>query len=539
LWLPLPLFSEEPGAAVPVSAASPSNDQAPNPGAKSPQNDPKALRFFVKRYRVVGGAHILPALEVETAVYPYLGPYRTADDVEQARAALEKTYRDKGFQTVTVEIPAQNVKSGVIVLQVVPNEVGRLRVEGSRYFSLDEIKKEAPSLQEGKVPNFNDVQKDLVTLNQLPDRQVTPTLSAGRLPGTVDVNLNVKDSPPLHGSLELNNRYSVDTTPLRINASASYDNLWQLGHSISGSFQLSPEDISQVQVFSGYYLARIPGVNGISFMLQGTDQNSSVNTLGNVGVAGAGQTIGGRAIFTLPSKTDFFQSISLGFDYKHNTQDVIVAGIDSPTPITYYPISAAYSGTWLKKDVFETDLNASVIANTPFLSSSDGQFNLNRYGADNTFIYFRGDLSHEHELPGGLQIFGKVQGQAADQPLVSNEQYSVGGLSTVRGYLESEVLGDNAILGSVEVRSPSLTGLIGQAVNEWRFYIFSDWALAGIDNPLPQQQSTFDLGSVGAGTRFRLWSHFNGSFDAGIPLVTGPNTSAYSPLLTFRLWAEF
>ncbi|MEI9898608.1 MAG: ShlB/FhaC/HecB family hemolysin secretion/activation protein [Chthoniobacter sp.] len=50
----------------------------------------------------------------------------------------------------------------------------------------------------------------------------------------------------------------------------------------------------------------------------------------------------------------------------------------------------------------------------------------------------------------------KVQGQIANEPLVSAEQFSAGGLSSVRGYLEGEVPGDNAIIGSIELRSPSL-----------------------------------------------------------------------------------
>jgi len=89
----------------------------------------------------------------------------------------------------------------------------------------------------------------------------------------------VKDTFPLHGSLEINNRYSASTTQLRLNGSISYDNLWQLGHSVGFSFQTSPEDPSQVQVFSAYYLARIPDMSWLSLMLQGTNQNSDVNTL--------------------------------------------------------------------------------------------------------------------------------------------------------------------------------------------------------------------------------------------------------------------
>ena len=538
VWIRLKLLAAIFAFAFLFGAAK-AETSAPASATQSDGQPKEARHFDIQEYQVHGNAHLLSQIEFEKAVYPYIGPYRTADDVEHARSALEKAYRDKGYPFVAVEIPQQKIGSGIIVLQVDKNEVGRLRVHGSRYFSLNEIKREAPSLSEGTVPNFSQVTHDLAVLNELSDRQITPSLHAGIHPGTVDVDLNVKDTLPLHGSLELNNRYSANTTPLRINGSVSYDNLWQLGHSLGASFQLSPEDVTQVKVFSGYYLARVPDVSWLSLMLQGTDQNSNVNTLGGIGVAGRGQTIGGRAIITLPSKPDFFHSISLGFDYKHNTQDLQTGGVESLTPITYYPVSASYSATWLKKNVGETDLNASVTTNMRSISSTEEQFTLNRFGANGDFIYFRGDLSHTHELPEGFQIFGKVQGQAADQPLISNEQFSEGGLGTVRGYLESEALGDNGILGSLEMRTPSLSGLIGKTVDEWRFYIFGDWGLVGIDQPLPEQQSTTRLASAGAGTRIKMLGHLNGSLDAGIPLDQGANTNAYATKLTFRLWAEF
>jgi hemolysin activation/secretion protein len=494
--------------------------------------------FYIQEYRVSGGAHLLPRVEVEAAVYPFLGPYRTADDVEQARGALEQAYRDKGYQTVTVEIPPQQVKSGVIVLQVMRGEVARLRVHGSRYFSIDEIKREAPSLAEGQSPDFSQVTHDLQVLNDISDRRITPSLSQGQTPGTVDVNLNVKDTLPLHGSLEINNRYSADTDQLRVNGSVNYDNLWQLEHSIGFSFQLAPQDTNQVEVFSGYYLARIPGVSGISFMVQGTDQDSDVNTLGGIGVAGKGQVLGGRVIFALPTEKDFYHSLSLGLDYKHFTQDELVAGTDSLTPVTYYPLSAAYSATWVGKG-YETDVNASVNLALRGWGSNEAQFELNRHGAEGDFIYFRGDASHTRDLPEGFQLFVKAQGQASSEPLVDSEQFSGGGLGTVRGYLESEELGDNAIIGSAEMRTPSLGTLLGKAVDEWRFYLFGEGGELTIDDPLPEQQSVFRLASVGAGTRIKLVDHVNGSLDFGLPLDNGPDTNAYEGLLTFRLWAEF
>ncbi|MEI9896427.1 MAG: hypothetical protein WDN28_21835 [Chthoniobacter sp.] len=102
--------------------------------------------------------------------------------------------------------------------------------------------------------------RDIVALNQWPDRRITPVLRAGVEPGTVDIDLQVKDSLPLHGSVELNNRYSPNTTELRVNGAVSYNNLWQKGHAAGVSFQVAPEDVDNAKVLSAYYQARIPAV---------------------------------------------------------------------------------------------------------------------------------------------------------------------------------------------------------------------------------------------------------------------------------------
>ncbi len=506
--------------------------EKPTAGA-APQTGP----LFIKEYRVEGN-HRLSRSEVEEAVYPYLGPGRSADDVEQARSALEKLIQSKGFETISVQIPAQNPAGGIVYLQIVESPVGRLRVRDSRYFLPSRIKAAVPSLAEGNVPNFNQVSSQIVDLNQEPDERVTPSLRAGIIPGTVDIDLKVEDTLPLHGSLELNNRYSADTSPLRLSVSASYDNLWQLNHTIGGSMQFSPEDLSQVQVYSGYYVARIPGWSGVSFVLQGVKQASNVNTLGDIAVAGRGDVEGLRAILTLPGQTDFYHSLTLGFDRKHFDQDVTIAGATAPTPVTYYPFSLNYNATWSPKGSITT-ADAGLTFAARELGSDAAEFDLNRFKSDGNFFYVRGDLSHQRDLPAGFQAFGKLQGQVADQPLVNSEQFAGGGLGTVRGYLEAEVLGDDGVAATIELRSPSLFPAQGAAANEWRFYLFADGGYYRLLEPLPQQTDDFELASVGLGTRVRWRDHFNGSFDLAIPLTSESSTNAFDPRGTFRVWADF
>ena len=507
-------------------------------GPESNAAKPEPERFYFREYRVEG-AHKLSRIEVEKAVYPFLGPGRTEEDVEQARAALEKAYQANGYQTVSVQVPSQQVKGGIVVLQVVETTVGRLRVRGSRYFSLRRVKGEAPSLAEGKVINFNEVNRDIMGM-QLPDRQVTPALHAGVEPGTVDVDLNVKDKFPLHGTLELNNRYSANTAPLRLNGSISYTNLWQLGHSVGASFQMSPEDLNQVQVYSGYYIAPVPTVPWLSLMLQGTKQDSNVSTLGGANSTGMGETIGIRGLVTLPPGQGFFHSFRFGFDYKHYNQGLTTSGTTDRTPITYYPFTLGYTASWIGKNS-DTELNSDLVFHFRGMGSSSASFDYSRYHADGNFVYLRGDLAHTHELPAGIQAFGKVQGQFSNQPLINSEQFSGGGLGTVRGYLESEVLGDNAVVGTIELRTPPLAKWInsGRIVNDLRAYVFMDGGVVTIRNPLPEQTSRFTLASFGVGSRMQMFGHLNGSIDAGIPLISQGETRYHDLHLTFRAWSEF
>lgn len=526
------------GVSTTAGAEAAKTTGAPG-GLRAEVSPDKAFQpaFEIQEYRVTGAGK-LTEIEKGQAVYPFLGPGRSAEDIEAARAALEKLYRDKGYETVLVEVPVRTPRHGVIHLKVTETTVGRVRVNGARYFLPSQIVKQAPALAPGTIPNFQAVQRDILALNQWPDRRVTPVLKPGLEPGTVDIDLNVEDKFPLHGSVELNNRHSQGTSDLRLNASLNYNNLWQRGHSIGASFQLSPEQPDEVKVFTGYYIARFPQWPGFSLLLQGTKQDSNVSTLGGAAVAGRGEILGARAIFNLPSSEGFYHSASFGFDYKHFDQILNFGPAAVNTPITYYPFTAGYSTGWAGTDS-QTELNAGVTFGLRGTGNDDQEFDNNRFEARGSYIYLRADAAHTQNLANGIQLYGKVQGQASSQPLVSSEQFAGGGLGTARGYLEAEALGDNGIFGTLELRSPSLLGWTKRKEHEWRVYGFLEGGLLALREPLPEQESRFELASVGVGTHVQLFNYFHGSLDVGFPLTSLTTTESGDVMFTFRIWSEF
>jgi hemolysin activation/secretion protein len=475
-----------------------------------------AKTFAVLEYRVEGNT-LIRAIDIERAVTPYLGEEKTIKDVEAARQSLEKTYHDRGFQTVLVNIPQQEVGSGIVRLTVIEAPVGQVQVSGSRFHSLEGINAAVPQLQGGVVPNFNEVQKELTQVNRAQDLHVTPVLRASATPGQVDVELNVQDSLPLHATLEVNNRYSANTSHIRLVGEVSYENLFQRNQSASVQYQTAPEHPADAKIWSVSYV--IPTTAGPVWALYAVRSDSNIAAVGDLNVIGNGRIFGVRFIDPLPSASPaFYHNFTAGLDYKDFKQDVVLQGADTSiaSPARYPPFSLEYTATWLGagnparaslatsgmrgNTTLELGLNFLVRG----LGTDAAQFANKRAGAGPSYFIFRPSLQRQQPLPANWSLIGKLDGQLSSGPLISNEQYGAGGVESVRGYTESERLGDDGVRGSVELRTPQLLVKHAPLISNSYVYLFADDAHVRIQQPLPGQQSEFHLSGAGLGMRFKI-----------------------------------
>lgn len=483
-------------------------------------------KFNVFEYRVEG-VRLLPAPEVEKAVYPHMGEGKTLADVEKAREALEKVYHGQGYLTVLVTIPQQRVNEGVVRLQVTEAPVDRLRVVDAKFFSPQDIKDAVPELAEGKVPNFTDMQAELMAVNRNPDRRVSPVLRPGKTPGTVDVDLRVQDQRPFHGGLELNDRYSPDTTRSRLTASARWDNLWGKQHSIGITAQTAPENTGESKVFSLNYAMPLSG--GDILALYGVKTDSDVAAVGTLNVVGRGTVLGLRYIKPLRGSDDFFQSASFGVDHKDFDQSVNLIGSGGfNTPIKYLPFTLGWDGTWVGDKNRTTRVGLAANFHVQGLEGDEQQFADKRYKGRPSYLYLRGHVSQERRYESGYSLNLRGQWQLAGQALISNEQFAIGGVDTVRGYLESAALGERGLAVSVEGLSPNLMRLFSKAeepTGELRALAFADGGQVRVIDPLLAEQDRFTLSSVGLGLRLNAGNGLKGELVWAYPLKAINNTA--------------
>ncbi|MEG3086720.1 ShlB/FhaC/HecB family hemolysin secretion/activation protein [Sphingomonas sp. PB4P5] len=502
--------------------------------AASVANAASQARFFVRAIQVKGNTILSPAV-VEDIVYPFMGPDKTPDDIEAARAALQKAFETKGYATVSVFIPEQSVDSGVIRLEVQPQTIGTVEVAGGKRTSRDWVMARAPSLRPGATPNFTEVQRDVVALNGSADRKVTPEVKAGVAPGTVDVVLNVEDRTPFHASAEVNNYSSAATTKTRVSATLRYDDMWGRGDSLSVSAQTAPQRTEDGTVFSANYLSRL---GRAQLLLYYVHSDSDIAVVGGTSVIGKGDLGGVRFILPLGQREGFYQSLTAGMDYKNFKENVQLGADRDSAPIEYLPFTIGWRGDWTG-DKTKSNLSLTSVFGVRGLGDGLERFDYKRYGAKPNFFVMKGEAASTADIWGGLQLSMRATGQWSPDPLISNEGFSLGGMDTVRGYYESENLADWGIATQGELRSPELATVIGGPFKELRVLGFLDSGFGGIHRRLIGQDDSFWLASAGLGGRLKVFNLFSAAVDVGVPLRDGPDTDRADIFARFRIWGEF
>lgn len=476
------------------------------------------VTFEIKGFAVEGNT-LLSTDQLKNVLIPFVGPKKTAQDVEKGRDALERLYHEAGYPTVLVNIPEQSVEQGVVRLQVVESKVRRVRVTGNRYFTMEKILNDLPSFAPGEILYIPRVQEELNQVNRSRDLKVSPLLIPGKELGTIDVELKVEDRLPLHGSLELNNRATHDTTDLRLNASVSYDNLWQKDHSVSLQYQTSPEKTKEVEALAFSYVLPSPLEHNHILALYAIRSDSETAFGSGFNVVGKGTIVGGRYVIPLPPKDRYGHNLTVGLDYKDFDEDLgMGTGEALYTPITYLPFSFSYSSS-LPDATGVTQFSAGLNMAFRSLVTDQREFEIKRFKATGNYLYLTAGVERNQKLPFNLGLFVKLDGQIASQPLISNEQYVAGGMESVRGYKENEEAGDDAIHGTVELSGPDLGDLF--KIRDFFTltpYLFYDVAALRVQDPLPGEDGNATIQGTGAGVRGTIWKGFEYEAAWAIPL---------------------
>lgn len=499
------------------------------------------LIFEIKAFEIVGNTVLDPNL-LQNTLKPFTGKAKTTQDVEKARTTLERFYHQQGYVTVLVNIPEQGVETGTVQLEVIESRIRRVRITGNRFFTMQKIRRELPSFKTGNILYLPKLQAELAMLNRNPDIKVAPVLAPGKELGTIDVELKVKDKPPLHGSLEFNNRSSHNTTPYRLTARIGYENLWQKEHAFALQYQTSPEDTDEVTAIVGSYVLPAPWSRNQMLAFYALQSDSEVAADEDFNTIGEGQVAGVRHITPLPSIDRYTHSFTLCLDYKDFEDELEFSNEDEEalsTSVMYMPFSTIYNSSWTHHSGITRFRGGLNILFRELVTDED-EIEDKRYKARGNYLYVTGGIERIQKLPYDFSTLLKIDGQYAEESLISNEQYTAGGLLSVRGYKEAEAAGDKAFHSTLEIIY-NFEGSRFKLGDWWGIspFIFYDYAYLIKEDILSGEDGTSLLMGAGAGVRGYLTKYLDYEFVWGRALQRTEETEYEDDRYYFVAKAKF
>lgn len=495
-------------------------------------------KILVKAFQI-RGATIIDEPTLNAIIAPYQNKELTMSEIQAAADAITAAYREKGYLTSNAFIPAQDIKDGIVLIQITEGKTGAITITGNQNYSTEFIQGHIEKVRRDPSLKEQTLERALLILNDYPSLNVNASLKAGTQPGTTDIAVTARDSYPISATVVYDNFGTETLSKHRMSLNIDAGNNIIDGDAIrlSGVTGLDRIDLNKLSYGRIDYQAPID-YNGTKIGIY------YANSLYEAGGDLAPLIIKGRAnmagiYITNPiiKTTDATLNIKLGFDYK-DIYDYILYTQRSEDNIRTANIGITYDATdtLLSTSARNTlGINYYQGIRDIFGGTGKNDRNTSRYQADGQFSKYTINAARIQRLSNYDYIIIKGAGQFSKDPLFIAEQFSIGGAGSIRGYSSSAYSGDSGYNITAELQispifseQPIGSQRVGDTI---KFAIFTDHGGVFRNKIQPGEAKDDYLTGIGAGIRLFYGKNFSVRLDYAVPYanweINGKNSETY------------
>jgi len=498
-------------------------------------------RFEIVRFDVEGNT-LLPASVVTGLLAPFVGGERDFGDVQRALEALEAAYHRHGFNLIQVMLPEQELNQGVVRLVVIETRIGKVMVEGNRFFDQANIRRSLPGLQEGAIPNIREVSASLKMANESPAKKVNLQLQSGEQDNEVNALLKVEEGLPWKIGANVDNSGNASSGKSHVSLMYQNANVGGWDHIMSLQYTTTLEKPNQVSIYgAGYHIPLYAWSDSIDLFGSYSNVDSGLVSAGvfDLQVSGKGAVYGARYNFNFKRAGNYDAKLIAEVGYRAYQNNVLLAATQLGNEVTVHPLSIGYAGNWVLSKG-EASFYVTGLRNIPGgRHGSAADFNAVRSGAPAGYTLMRYGAGFSRSLPKDWQLRVNLSGQYTRDSLIPGEQFGAGGGSSVRGFSERDVSNDVGNFASIELITPNLCAGIKSRAVQCRALGFYDSAAVSRNHPLPGELQETSIGSVGIGWRMALDKYVTLQMDYGYVLDAGGSQTKGDKRLHFMMGLSF
>ncbi len=487
------------------------------------QNNLNPDAFLVKTIEVKDNTVL--SEEIKQLTNSFINRNTTLQELFCLRSEITQLYLTHGYLTSGAFLPQQEFTDGKIIIQIVEGNLQDIEVTGLNHLAPEYISDRL--FTNISIPlNQQQLQDSLQLLKDNPlINSFSANLIAGTRSGSNILTIKVTENPPFHTGIYTANNQSPSIGEMKTSLVINHDNLLGIGDNFSATYGLT----EGLDTYDLNYTIPINNYDGtMSIGYSNSDSNIIEKEFQDLGIRSESNTLSfnfEQPIFRTFSRFPENNAVSayneiklgLGLDLRQSQTFLLdnipfsfsIGAENGQSKVTVLN----FSQQWLQRN-----------NNSIFAVRSQFNFGLdildatvNNTGTDGRFFSWLGQFQYVQQLSPSTVLLTSLNAQLTPDSLLSLQQFSIGGVDTVRGYRQNQLVADNGITGSISARI-NLTS--DQNLQLTPFFEFGTaW---NSDNT----NSNFEtIASLGVGFRWRMFNDFILNINYGIPLIPVKNQS--------------
>ncbi|OKH25035.1 ShlB/FhaC/HecB family hemolysin secretion/activation protein [Chroogloeocystis siderophila] len=505
----IPQPPQPPQTPPELPSPAPRLEVPPTPSPETPP--PIGDRFVVNKVEVLGSTVLQD--EIAELTQAFTNREVTFEDLIQLRTDITQLYINNGYVTSGAFLPVnQDITSGIVTIQVVEGELERINVDGLQRLRSEYVRSRLELATKTPV-NQQRLERVLQLLQIDPlIRQVNAELTAGSTAGRNVLQVSLQENPPFTAGLNTDNRQSPSIGSLQGSVFATHNNLLGFGDRLSAEYGIT----EGLNIYDINYTIPVNASNGTLALRYGNSDSRIIeDPFRDFDIKSDTRTL--SLSFRQPvsqTPTNEF-GLSLAFDLRRSRTFLL----GEPFSFNEGPDNGESRVSVIRfaQDWVDRGTTRVLAARSQFSFGIDAfDATINDTGTDGQFFSWLGQFQWVQQLSTRIVLLSRIDAQLTPDSLLSLERFGLGGVDTVRGYGQNQIVADNAILGSVEVRFP-----LTSDPNRLQIAPFVEIGTAW-NNRFPNPDPA-TLAGLGVGLHWLVSPSLALRLDYGIPLIAVTN----------------
>ena len=506
-------FPQSPPTPTPLPAESiPKPTVTPSPSTASPEDSQSVT---VSQVRVVE-SKVLAEANWQQITQPLVGKTATIGELKTIADRLTQLYLDRGEITsrVVLVIPTD----GVVTFRAIEGSIERVNIVGLKKLNPNYIRSRLALVTVTPL-NINKLEEQLRLLRTDPLlSNIEASLKAGSGLGKSILTVRATESNPLSVNVSADNYSSPSVGSERVGTQIEYrDPKGELGSVNLNYYRSLPMGSD---IFDLSYKIPLNPMQG-TLQLRIAPNSSQITSAPFQALGFRGKSQLYELSYRQPFTRSLREEFALSWGVSLQNSETFINNV--PTPFSLGPNSQGVSQTTVLKfgqDYVKRDASGAWAARS-LLNFGIGEFGATinaRPLPDGRFFSWQGQLQRVQVLNPNNLLIAQLDTQLTPNSLLPNQQFTIGGGQSVRGFRQNSRAADNGVKLSVEDRITIDRDSAGSQTLALAPFIDAGWVWNQSDNPnlLPNQNF---LAGVGLGVIWQPTPRLNVRVDYGIPLV--------------------